>query len=219
MSGRRLAALLVLLPPLCGAGDHPSEPSPLPPLLYELPAAGSYALPPIARVGSHELLEPDGAPAPLLGLAPGQLALVAFVYLRCADAHGCPLSLATLQRVDRALAGRPELRGRVRLVTVSFDPETDDPEAMGRIRHHLAPRGDWRFLTAPDTASLAPVLADYGQDAVPRWTADGSKPEAFRHVVKVFLVDDARRLRNVYSTGYLDHRVVLRDVETLLLAP
>jgi len=36
------------------------------------------------------------------------------------------------------------------------------------------------------------------------------------HVVKVFLVDDQGGIRNVYSTGYLDHRVLLLDVETLL---
>ena len=111
-----------------------------------------------------------------------------------------------------------ELRSRVRLLTVSFDPARDRPEAMAALRQRLAPQSDWRFLTAPDAAMLAPVLRDFGQDAVPELTADGMDSGAVRHVVKVFLVDPQGGVRNIYSTGFLDHRLLLRDVETLLLA-
>jgi len=38
-----------------------------------------------------------------------------------------------------------------------------------------------------------------------------------RHVAKVFLVDDEGGVRNIYSSGFLDHRRLLRGVETLLL--
>ena len=186
--------------------------------LFEPPALGSYELPPIQRVAEHELLDAAGEPARLLGLQEGQCALVAFVYLSCRDAHGCPLALASLQRVDRTVAGRAELAGRVRLATVSFDPKRDRPEAMANLRHHMKPKGDWRFLTARDARSLHPVLADFGQDAVPVLTRDGEATGVLDHVTKVFLVDDAGRVRNVYSSGFLDPRVVVRDVETLLLA-
>ncbi len=214
---RRLGAALVVLAWAAAAGAHggdaPDEPLPL----FELPEAGSYELPVIDRVGEHELLSADGDREPLLGLAPDACALVAFVYLSCTDASGCPLSLATLQRTDRALAAHPELRDRVRLVTVSFDPAHDGPEQMASLRGHMAPKGDWRFLTAPDAKALAPILADYGQDAVPVLTADGSETGLMRHVVKVFLVDGQGGIRNVYSTGTLDDRLLVLDVETLLL--
>jgi cytochrome c peroxidase len=193
-------------------GGAPGEP----PELFDLPEAGSYELPVIDRVGEHELLSPEGEPAKLLGIDPDACALVAFVYLSCTDANGCPLSLATLQRTDRALAKDARLRDRVSMVTVSFDPAHDGPEQMAGLRHHMAPKGDWRFLTAPDAKALAPVLADYGQDAVPVLTEDGRETGLMQHVVKVFLVDGQGGIRNVYSTGYLDHRVLLLDVETLL---
>jgi hypothetical protein len=38
------------------------------------------------------------------------------------------------------------------------------------------------------------------------------------HVLKVFLVDGRRDVRNVYSTGLLDPRLVAADVETVLAA-
>lgn len=203
-----LAAALAL--PLRAAGDG---------ALFEPPAPGSYQLPPIARVGEHALLAPDGARTPLLGLGPGQVALVAFVYRACSDAEGCPAALATIARIDAELARRPRLAGRVRLVTVSFDPARDTPARMGELAAHLAPRGDWRFLTAASVAELAPVLADFGQDVTTLIGADGEPTGALRHVVKVHLVDARGAVRNVYSTGFLSVPLLLADLETVLREP
>jgi cytochrome oxidase Cu insertion factor (SCO1/SenC/PrrC family) len=197
------------------ADVKPTAPGPGP--LFEPPAAGSYELPVIQRVSDRELVDADGERGALLGLDPGECALVAFVYLSCTDAQGCPLSLASIQRVDREIARREDLRERVRLVTVSFDPERDGPEQMANLRKHMKPRADWRFFTAGSRAELRPVLEDFGQDAVPLVTADGRETGQMRHVLKIFLVDAAGGVRNVYSTGFLDPRLLVRDLETLLL--
>jgi cytochrome oxidase Cu insertion factor (SCO1/SenC/PrrC family) len=190
--------------------------SPGEPAALQLPAAGSYALPPIDRVSEHVLLGSDDKPAPMLGLGPGRFAIVAFIYLACHDAAGCPLLLAALQQTDRRLAASPELSGRVRLVTVSFDPARDGPAEMENLRRALAPRGDWRFFTSRDDASLRPVLEDFGQDVVRELAREGTGESALRHVAKVFLVDGEGRIRNVYSSGFLDASLLMRDLETLL---
>jgi cytochrome oxidase Cu insertion factor (SCO1/SenC/PrrC family) len=104
----------------------------------------------------------------------------------------------------------------VRLVTVSFDPERDTPQALAELRQRMAPRTGWRFLTATSVAALQPVLEDFGQDAVPLQTRDGADASLFQHVAKVFLVDADGGVRNIYSPGFLDHRLLLLDVETLL---
>ncbi len=138
---------------------------------------------------------------------------MSFVYLSCNEA--CPLSTALLHQLDRALAQRPEIGARVELVTVSFDPRRDPPPAMAALRTRMAPRGRWRFLTARDAAALRPVLSDFGQDAV--WIpGEGDAPDTLRHVLKVFLVDARGDIRQIYSTGFLDVRLVLADLETLL---
>ena len=211
------ALLLALAAPAALAHERAHEPADdAPPLAYELPAAGSYELPPILRVADHELLRSDGARAKILDLAPGELAFVSFVYLGCRDASGCPLALATMVRLDRTLAQRGDLASRVRMVSVSFDPVRDGPDDLARLREGLAPRADWRFFTAAGEPDLAPVLADFGQDVDAIPGPDGA-PAALGHVLKVFLVDSRGDVRNVYSTGFLDHRLLLRDVETLLL--
>ena len=214
MRGRALLLAGALLGAAARASAH--EPPPAPPLLFEPPPAGSYALPVIQRVSEHWLLDADGSRAPLLGVGEGEVAVVAFVFTRCADA--CPLAMATLQRLDRALAARPELAGRAHLVTVSFDPAHDTPERMAELRGHLVPRGRWSFLTAPDAGALAPVLEDFGQRVVPTSTAGGEEAVRLQHVLKVFLVDGRGDVRNVYSTGFLEPAILVNDVATVLAA-
>ncbi len=211
---RSAAALAVLALGAAGAlahgGDHVAPPAP--PGRFEPPAPGSYALPVIDRVADHTLLGVNG-PEPLLGLAHGELALVSFVYLSCGDA--CPLATAMLARLDGEIAQAPDLRGRVVLDTVSFDPARDTPARMRELRERMAPHGRWRFLTAANAAALRPVLADFGQDAV--WIpGEADAGDALRHVLKVFVVDARGGVRRIYSTGFLDTRLVLADLRTLL---
>jgi len=189
---RRRLALAVLAGLALGASEA----------RFEAPAPGSYELPPILTVSEHALLDEQGRETKLLGTAPGEAALVSFVYLSCPDA--CPAATAALARLDALLAERPALARRVQLVTVSFDPANDPPARLAALRASLAPRGRWRFATAVSEAAIAPVLADFGQDASPS------------HVLKIFLVDDTGRVRNIYSTGFLDVRLLLVDLETLL---
>ncbi len=216
--------LLVLLGGLAGFdarahGEQAEDTAAAPALLFEPPAPGSYELPPIMHVQDYTLIAEDGAPAPLPGLESSQVGVVSFIYRGCVDASGCPLALAVLRRLDRELAKRPGLAPHVRLATVSFDPEHDTPERMSELRELMQPQGDWRFLTAASEAKIRPVLQDFGQDAVRPATAEGEASPQLLHLLKVFLVDEKRAVRNVYSAGFLDWRILLNDIQTVRAAP
>jgi cytochrome oxidase Cu insertion factor (SCO1/SenC/PrrC family) len=219
---RSLAVSLSLAALLVGAEASPRDasertvPDELP-LLFEPPAPGTYALPPIQRVSDRSLLDSAGGRSDLLGLRPDQVAVVAFIYRHCVDASGCPLALASLQRLDRKLAAHPGLSSRARLVTVSFDPKRDTPEKMAELRRWLAPKSDWRFLTGATPEEVAPALQEFGQDAVSLIGPEGHETGILRHVLKVFLVDGDGWVRNVYSAGFLDARVLMNDIETIAL--
>ena len=195
-------------------GEH-TAPPPEAERLWEPPAPGTYELPPIQAVSDARLLDPRGERAALLGLEPGEACVVGFIYRSCSDAGGCPLALATLQRLDRLLATEPELARRTRLVTVSFDPERDTPGKMGELEAALAPRTRWRFLTPASPQELAPVLADFGQEVLSELTADGEATGRLRHLLKVFLVDDQNRVRNIYSAAFLRADLLRNDLKTL----
>lgn len=185
---------------------------------YVAPPAGTYELPPIRTVGDHPVLGEDGKPTTLFAAADDRLAVVSFIYTTCVERAGCPVGTAALHRLDGVIADDPELRGRVALVTVSFDPERDTPERMAARRALHAPHGVWRFLTTRDAAALQPLLDDFGQTVAKLRDGDGAWTGLFRHVLKVFLVDRARRVRNVYSVGFLHADLVLADLRTVLRA-
>jgi cytochrome oxidase Cu insertion factor (SCO1/SenC/PrrC family) len=104
------------------------------------------------------------------------------------------------------------------MVTVSFDPVNDTPERLAILRDHLKPIGEWRFLTAGSDREIRPVLDDFGQDALRLVAAeDGKSLGVIRHIAKVFLIDSDLAIRNIYSSGFLDSAILLRDIETLLL--
>jgi len=187
-------------------------------VLFTPPAPGTYELPPIQHVADYDLLDPRGARVRLLGLAPGQVALVSFVYQHCSDGSACPAALATWKRVDDALAARPALARHVRLVTVSFDPANDTPERMAELARHLRPRSDWRFLTASSEAELRPVLADYGQDVLPLVGTSGERLGLLQHLTKAFLVDQHGDVRGIYGSGFLSAQILLNDAQTVLTA-
>jgi cytochrome oxidase Cu insertion factor (SCO1/SenC/PrrC family) len=200
---------------LGAADEHAHRAAAEPPARYEAPVPGSYQLPAIDRVGQHYLIGTSGAPEPLIALGDGELALISFVYLQCGEA--CPLATAMLHRLDAELAKDPALAKRVELVTVSFDPKRDTPAQMRALRERLAPKSRWRFLTAENEAALRPVLSDFGQDAV--WIpGEANAPDSLRHVLKVFVIDANGAVRQIYSTGFLDTRLVLADLRTLLPA-
>ena len=185
--------------------------------LYQVPEPGSYELPAIRQVSDRLLLDANGETRSLLPPRGEQLTLVSFVYTSCSQASGCPAAFATLRQLDRRLALRPEHAKRVRLVTVSFDPERDTPERMARVRSQLAPRTDWRFLTAADPEVLAPILDEFGQRVYERVTDSRVPTGVLEHVLQISLVDSERAVRNVYSSGLLDPALVVADLETLLL--
>jgi cytochrome oxidase Cu insertion factor (SCO1/SenC/PrrC family) len=75
---------------------------------------------------------------------------------------------------------------------------------------------EWRFITTESHEKLDPILAAYGQAVDAR--KDASSPAGpINHTLRVYLIDREGRLRNIYSSGTLDVRLVLADVKTLLL--
>ena len=204
---------------LCGAGrtDFTYSAGPFAPE-YTLPEPGSYSLPVIRRISDHPLIDASGRETSLFALKGKRAAVVAFVYLSCMEATGCPFSMAVLHRLDSELAADRNLSARVALVTISFDPDRDTPERLAALRELHHPKSDWRFATTSGQDQLQPLLADFDQRVAKLHFPDGRSSGLFRHVLKVFLLDEENRVRNIYSVGFLDSDLVLTDLRTLLLA-
>jgi cytochrome oxidase Cu insertion factor (SCO1/SenC/PrrC family) len=184
-----------------------------------LPAPGSYRLERIMQAPEGVVLDSDGSVHKMSEFTTGKVTLFSFIYTYCTDARGCPLAYATMHGVKQALAADPALRGKVRFVSMSFDPEYDTPAAMRSYGGEDAreQRGlRWHFLTTRSGRELAPLLDGFGQDARLA-AAPGQRAPVFSHVLKVYLLDPRGTVREIYSSSFLNQAVLVNDIKTLVL--
>ena len=74
----------------------------------------------------------------------GQYVLINFVYTSCSGT--CPMLTSKMSMVEKKLG--PELGKKVHLVSVTLDPEHDDPAHLLKYANeHGANAADWTFLT------------------------------------------------------------------------
>jgi cytochrome oxidase Cu insertion factor (SCO1/SenC/PrrC family) len=194
----------------------------LPALEYEPPAAGSYVLHRIMPAPEGRVLGLSGKTEPLSRYTRGTITLLGFIYTTCADPDGCPLAYRVFDALKEAIAATPRLHGKVRFVTLSFDPARDTPDVMRDYAGSRAvDKGSglrWYFLTTRSARELMPLVEGFGQDIVTTYDrSTGKRHRELSHVLKVFLIDAAGDVREIYSSNFLHPRTVLNDIETLLL--
>jgi protein SCO1/2 len=217
--GRALALLAgLLVAPVLYA--HPVEP--LPALDFVPPPPGSYTLHHIMPAPDGWVVGSDGRGQRLARYTRGGVTLLGFIYTTCVDPEGCPLAYRVFDALKKPIAARPELYGKVRFVTLSFDPARDTPDVMRRYAgtRTVDTTGGvrWYFLTTRSARELMPLVEGFGQDI--RVTFDRSNGRMRRelsHVLKVFLIDRAGSVREIYSSIFLHPQTVLNDIETLLM--
>jgi protein SCO1/2 len=172
------AASLILSAGLLGAGTRG---------FTALTTDGARAL----DIAEHPRVVPDPAlldarGRPLRIADPDRVTIVDFVYSRCPSL--CGALGGVYQRLQSEIRRRG-LGGRVRLLTVSFDPAWDTPERLRYYETMLRPdRAIWTVATLRDATALDPLLAAFGV----RLIADGAG--GFEHNAALHVVDTSGRL-------------------------
>ena len=186
---------------------------------YDPPVAGSYALPVIKVAPDGAIIDSDSKSLNLRQLTHGRITVLSFIYTRCAAPKACPYAAGVLSQMHALSANDKELATKMRLISLSFDPDYDTPQRLAEYSEAM--RDDksgceWQFVTAKSHAALESILRSYGQ-AVDQRSNPNDPQGPLYHILRVFLIDRAGRIRNIYSSGTLDLRLVLADVKTLLL--
>ena len=199
------------------------------PLTFAPPVPGSYELPPLGRAADAPVLTSDGTVTTLHALYGDRVALLSFVYATCPDVNGCPLATAVLAKLHRRLAADTALGEQVTLLSLSIDPAHDRPTVMrdygagfvattasAPVDQSGAAPPPWHFLTTASESALAPILAAYDQAISKDYDTNGTLLGTISHVLRVVLIDRARRIRNIYSVSFLHADTVLTDIQTIL---
>jgi protein SCO1 len=210
-------ACLVTASGVFAAGDPPKPAAPR--LEFTPPEPGSYTLQHIQHAPDGTVQDAQGRLRPLAGVVTGKITLLSFFYTYCTDAFGCPFAYSTLVTLREQLLADPALAKRVRFVNISFDPAHDTPMQLRAYGGAFAtdPRFEWRFFTTPSVRTLLPLLDGFGQDVSVETDERGRPTRTRYHTLKMFLLDAAGEVREIYALDYLQPQVMLGDIRTLAL--
>lgn len=187
-------------------------------LEFEAPLAGSYLLPPLGLAGDGEVLDSSGKVEHLHSLMGDKLLLLSFIYSSCSEANGCPLATHVLDRIKDKLLVSSGAEDSIRFISLSFDPDQDTPEIMSAYgRSYISDGFDWRFLTTSGEHQLEPILQSYSQLVIRDPEAQDGEGGRISHILRVFLIDRDKQIRNIYSPTFLHADTIINDIQTLQL--
>ena len=215
------SALLAAILSLPNAASSAPDPGPgvAPHMDFVPNSAGTYQLQRIQQCPDAVLLNASAGARRLSAYTRGKVTLLTFFYTYCTDPWGCPFAYQTMKTLRDRIAADTSARSRVRFVSISFDPSHDTPDALRNYAQSAgsAPGFEWQFFTARTMSELSPLLDGFGQDVRVETDAMGRPTRAINHMLKLFLIDNAGVVREIYSLAFLHPEVMLNDIRTLLL--
>ena len=145
----------------------------------------------------------------------GSHTLVTFIYTQCPLANYCPLMDQNFAMLQRAIGEDAQLQGKVRLVSISFDPDHDTPAVLAA--HAAKRKADpaiWTFLTG-DRATVDRVAARFGVGIV-RSAEPGGMID---HTLRTVHIGPDGRIVKTYSGNEWTPGAVLTDLRAVVRQP
>ena len=141
----------------------------------------------------------------------GKTTVVTFIYTRCPVPDFCPLMDRHFAAVQDALARDPELAQRVRLLSVSFDPDYDTPAVLKKHAERTGadPR-IWLYLTGT-REQVDTFAAGFG---VTIMREDGTMEEII-HNLRTAVIDANGRLAHVLNGNDWQPERLLEEIRAV----
>jgi cytochrome oxidase Cu insertion factor (SCO1/SenC/PrrC family) len=137
----------------------------------------------------------------------GKTLVFSFFFASCPGV--CPRETQALAQVQRRLS--PELKTRVRFVSLSVDPENDTPAVLKKFGlANGADLSDWSFVRTNEHSTRA-LTEEFGVFGA----AVNSKTTPAGHTTGAYLFDGSGRLMQRYAGSPLDAGRLAREIEQL----
>jgi protein SCO1 len=145
-------------------------------------------------VPSFSLLDHLGKPAGQETMT-GHVTIVNFIFTRCEAI--CPVSSMKMERIQAQTA---DLGDRVKLISISVDPQYDTPTRLAEYaRRFKADPERWRFLTGDAEPVRTLVEGPFMTSMMVVGTMPSGAPDV-AHNAHFFLVDKHLRIRGAYDS-------------------
>jgi protein SCO1 len=140
----------------------------------------------------------------------GSIWLASFVYTNCPDV--CPLVTQRMAALRDTIAAQDELRGKVRLFSISVDPARDRPSVLEEYAQRFrAVKPDWIFLTGPTDVVLPLINEGFHLSTIHPQVHDAHEQEhrhdsiagdyMVSHSDRIVLIDRDRQVRGTYPSS------------------
>ena len=172
-------------------------------------AAGVHYLRPGDNVPDTLLMAENGLPIALTDFK-GSAAAITFIYTRCPLAEYCPLMDRRFAEVQTLAAADPALAGKVRLLSVSFDPDFDGGEILQAHAKKLGadPRV-WRFATA-DVKDVDRFAAAFGVNVI------REKDGTITHNLRTAVIDPTGHVQSIVDNNAWTADELIRSLKDAL---
>ncbi|MCR4375453.1 MAG: SCO family protein [Acidobacteria bacterium] len=142
----------------------------------------------------------------------GTPTVITFIYTRCPLPNFCPAMNRHFAALQKGLAADATLAGRVKLISITFDPEHDTPAVLADFAaKHDSDPAVWTWLTG-DRVTTDRLAAKFGVGLI----READTPTEVIHNLRTTLVDGAGRVVKIYSGSDWTPAAVLADIRGVL---
>ena len=174
-------------------------------------AAGVQLLKPGDVVPATPLVDQEDTPLALPDWR-GSAMVITFIYTRGPLPQFCPLMDRRFAEIQAMAAADPALKGKVRLLSISFDPATDRAAVL---RAHATKAGAdpavWRFATAEESV-VDRLAATFGVNVI------REKDGTITHNLRTAVVDANGRIVSVHDSNAWSAASIVDELKTAVLA-
>lgn len=144
----------------------------------------------------------------------GSMTLLTFIYTRCPLPTFCPLMDQNFATLQNAIAEDRALTGKVRLISISFDPMDTPAVLAAHAEKRKADPAVWTFLTG-DKVTVEKFAGKFGVGVIqnPQNATD------ITHNMRTTLVGVDGRVKRIYNGGDWTPSIALADLRDLMSKP
>lgn len=147
----------------------------------------------------------------------GKALLLTFIFTRCAMPDQCTLMSNNFAAIDQELQKQPELRDKMHLLSISFDPEYDTPKVLRSYGAAYTGKytdedfAHWEFASG-STDEVKGIAQFFGL----RYNKDSeSGQDQIIHSLRTALIGPDGKIVKVYRGNEWKPEEVLKDIQTL----
>ena len=145
----------------------------------------------------------------------GRALAITFIYTRCPLPEYCTLMSRNFSDLALQLQNAPELKDKIRLLTISFDPQTDTPQKLKEYGLGYLGKGAkpdftvWQLATAPD-AQVKSIADFFGL----HYETDEADKTQINHSLRTIVVAPDGKVQKIFSGNEWTTNELLKELES-----